>query len=374
MLLTANIVGQSGSSGPGGNQRLLCFVMDRLALAVSCGLPITRLVRALLSEPELARPGPRRAFWRQRLALLAGDLEEGRSLSEACERHLKAFLPSHFVPALRQAEQADRVREVLPLLARNLAASTRAIHSLSEALAYPLIQMVAMGSIVAGLCVFIVPKLAHLFDEMVQGQEAPRPRPLWALVRVASEFGPWLLFGALALVALGLARSCLARTARGRRLLESVCQPIPLAGRLLRRLGLVESASAMAAFLAVGVDVGTAARAAAESVETHWARRRLGRLAEAVGNGTPWAEAWAGLAVDAPLSEWMIRNAAAREQPRAGFQAVAEWATDDLNRLSRRLVRWLEPALILLNALVIGLVVYAMADALFGILYATLNL
>ena len=374
MLLTDSILGNAGVARPSRDQRLLCFVVGSLAAAVSTGMPLAPALRALAREPELAGTGIRRTAWRQRLNLVLGDLESGQPLSAAFERHLKAYLPAHFVPALRCAEEADCVGRVLPLLIANLTASIKAHHRLWGALAYPLTQFVVMASILSGLFVFIVPKFAKMFDEMAPGTYSPFTAYLGTLGYIGAHLGPLLLLAVPVLLGLDVLRRHLVRRAGGRRLIEACCERLPWAGGFLRRRGLAEAAGALAAFLAAGVDVSRAASWAADSVESRWARRRLRQFADALAAGTPCADAWTALAVRAPLSDWMVCNAVVRERPAEGFQAVAEWALDDLSRRCRNVFLWLEPALILFNATLIGTVVYALLGSLFSLIYATTNI
>ena len=374
MLLAESILGSAGASRPSHDLRLLCFVMDRLAMAVGSGMPLAPTVRALAHEPDLAGGGIRRAAWRQRLGLVGGDLEAGRTLSEAFERHLQAYLPAHFVAALRCAEQADCVGRVLPLLAAHLVASIRARHRLRGALTYPLIQFTVMASIISALFVGVVPQFLMMSSELAPDGTSPSPALLQTLAAISAHLGPVLLLALGALFGLNLLRWKLARRAGGRRALEAVCEILPGAGGFLRRRGLADAAGALTAFLATGVDVSAAAHWAAASVETRWARRHLRQFAAALAAGSPGAAAWTALAVRSPLSDWMVCNAMARERPLEGFQAVADWAQDDLNRLYRRLLLWLEPALILINAMIVAAVVYALVGSLLSTVYAILDI
>jgi general secretion pathway protein F len=373
VLTVLNLSGLSVRSSQ--DQHVLGLVMDRLALAVASGLPLASALRSLLSDPELAGGARRAAAWRKRLTLVVGEIEAGRTLSYACERHLAAFLPPHFVPALRCAEEADYVARALPLLVRNLDASIRARQSLRGACVYPLVQFAVVMAVLTGVFVFIVPKLAQVRDELAPGPEGDRFLGwLWFPSVLARHAGLLVLVGLAVVVCFLVVRWFVRRTVRGRRVMESVCRALPVLGGLWRRFGLVEGAGAVAGFLAAGADLGQAARWAAASVRTEWARSRLTRFAGAVEAGDPWADAWAQQATASPLCEWLVRNAAAREAPREGFQAVAEWALDDLNRRLRRLARWAEPALLLGNAALVALVVFTLVGALFGTVYAELGI
>lgn len=391
MLIHDTIPSQAASVRPRRGQRALQLIVGRLATAVSCGLPIAAALRTLEAEPEWSRPGMDR--WRRRLAFLAGDLEAGATLSEALERRLADHLPAHAIPAVRAAEAADCLPRVLPVLARTLCNHAPLRGQVRAALAYPAMQALTLLVVATGLLTFIVPRFVRMIDELVPGHYSPYRQILGLLSRPPAPARHWLenalaeviqavafmspkllpalvVVTALVVLAVVLRSPHRQRRPRRRPRLDGLYSRIPVIGGFWRRLGLVEAASAMGAFLAAGADLARAARSAAETVETAWAREHLRHFAEGIEAGRPWDDAWITPQTSAPLCDWMIRNAAARERPLEGFQSVADLAADALARRCRCLLRWLEPVLILANGVIIGGLVMLVAGALFDTLYA----
>ncbi|NLF18221.1 MAG: hypothetical protein GX595_13370 [Lentisphaerae bacterium] len=392
MLIHDTILSQAASVRPRRGQRALQLIVGRLATAVSCGLPMAAALRALETEPEWSRPGMDR--WRRRLAFLAGDLEAGATLSEALERRLADHLPAHVIPAVRAAEAADCLPRVLATVANALRTQRPLRRQLRAALAYPAMQALTLLFVLSGLLIFIVPRFVRMFDELVPWHYSPYrqilgllsqpPGPVLlglerafvAVIGAVTQTSPRLLLNALVVVTALVVLAAVLRPPHPRRHprrrlhLDVVYSRLPVVGGFWRRLGLVEAASAMGAFLAAGADLARAARSAAETVETAWAREHLRHFAADLEAGRPWDEAWITPRTSAPLCDWMIRNAAARERPLEGFQSVADWTADALARRCRCLMRWLEPVLILANGVIIGGVVMLVAGALFDTLYA----
>ena len=369
MLLPNTMPQTGGRWDPRGTHATLCSVLTRIAIPMEYGLPIVDVIRAMATDPDLTRSAVQQARWRERLMLLAGDLEEGRSFAYALERHLGQFLPPYFLPALSEAEAKGQLATVLPLLIRSLSGAPTAMRTLQGALTYPLIQLFMIGSVLSGLILFIVPKFLVLLHEMAPGYQGSHM--VWllhtiALVKALLPFLPLLP----ALLLLGFV---LRFVPSARQAIQDLFFGVPLFGRIPARTGLIEAASAMSAFLAAGMNMLEAARCAKSKVQRRWARQKLDRFLADLEAGKAWQQAWNTTGFSTPLTSWILENAAAREQPREGFQTVADWALEDLNRRLGSLATFLEPVFLIANGLLVGSVVYGVAGTLFDILYATLT-
>ena len=351
-----------------GSRHYLGLVMRVLASAVRCGLPLAPAFRALAEDPRLPGSKPRGRRWRERLKLVAGDVEDGHPLSDALERHASAMLPSHFLPALRCAEQSGTVERTFPVLADNLSASLASASRCRTAFAYPITQLIPICMVAAGLCVFILPKLARIFQEMGR---AGLPPPMAFLMRLWTWLPSFMiacLMVVVALAVLHLSLPALRRIPWCCDAVERFAFSVPIFGRLSRLNATLGTTQALAGYTSAGADMLTAADGAMAGVASPWARRRLEVFAESVRAGIPWVDAWCATGFGTPLHDWMIRNAAALERPAEGFQ----WMTDSLNeevaRLGRRVTRWVEPCGIIFNSAIVGLIVFSTASTLFSII------
>lgn len=336
------------------------FTIDRLAHCVTCGSSINLAIKGLLRERELTKTTIAAARWRERLTQMLGDVEAGIPLADTLERHMGKLLPSHFIPALRQAEGHERVDTVLPVLAKHLHRTREVIQLCRTALAYPIMQFLVLYTIASGLVVFIIPKFARMFEEMMPGQEPFFHR------HVLPVLHHWLTADA----ALCLLLACLAclfviyfdpKHAR-----STLWQPIahclrhlPFSGRVMDALAWLQVHECMAAFLNSGVGLAEAAELSADTIRTPRLARRLEQFVADVRNGTDWVTAWPTMHSQRPLYTWIVRNSAAREAPEEGFALAAEWLTEDILARSRRLACWVEPTCILFNAVVVGLIAFA---------------
>jgi len=351
----------------------LAVLLDALARALEHDFPLAISVRSMLDHPAmrwtwvryLSSPPGRswrsdivRTAWRDRFEKIADDLERGVALSETLERHAGKYMPPHFVVALRAAERRERLAQVVPMLARTVNDSLAARVSWRAALVYPVVLFATMFTILSGLMVFIVPKFAKIFDEMLPGEPLPLPTNL---VILASNFlKNYLVLG----LAAGMALFLLVSVAKRVRMLQPFCEQlgflVPFAGTTKRRLATLDAVHLMAGLIAAGEDMADAAECGASAARSAWVRRRLARFAQGVAAGRPWTDEWRKMRLGTPLHDWVIVNAAAREAPREGFELLTTWLAADIARRTRRMLILIEPCLMLCNAIVIGTVVYSL--------------
>jgi type II secretory pathway component PulF len=129
-------------------------------------------------------------------------------------------------------------------------------------------------------------------------------------------------------------------------------------------LPLAGLAAGMYVHLASGKGMAESAELCRDTVARPWLRRRLDRFIAEVRAGEPWADAWARMKLGSPLHEWMVRNAAARENPAEGFFQLTAWLNEEICRKHRLFLRFAEVAGILFNAALVALFVLGMFEVL----------
>jgi type II secretory pathway component PulF len=150
-------------------------------------------------------------------------------------------------------------------------------------------------------------------------------------------------------------------------MLESVVLRIPLAGRAWRRRMLLQAIQGMAALTTAGLDMIGAAEWTRDAARSVGLRSVMARFGVDLRSGMWWADAWERTGLGSPIVRWILRSAAMRENPGAGFTLALTRVSDDITASTVRLQRWLEPAAILACALVVGTCVYTMFSSLFGL-------
>jgi len=325
-----------------GAERLLGDLAPLLAGSV----PIDRALRLVASQQ---RGGRERAA---ALSLEAA-LREGRLLSAAMAG-AEAFYGSAAVAAARAGESSGTLGEALGRYVEHLRRQAELRRRLSAAVAYP-ITVILVACVAIGLLLgLVVPRLASLLDALGGAAHSPLPtRVLMALSGFVR--GPSILWLA-GLCALAL----LILLWPGRRsgsLFSRALRHMPGLGAVVQHGALSRACSTLAALLKAGVPLPEALGLCGPASGSIPLATLLHEVSTEVSRGLPMSSVlrkrrWMGL----PL----LAEATALGEETGALAEQIDWAARELesrsNARSATLLALLEPALIVMMALIVGLV------------------
>lgn len=189
--------GAPGSVAPRKGGRVPAQVVTefttQLATLSAAGIPI---VKALTILEGQTRPGP----FKNVLAALVEDVSAGTALSEAMGKHPQCF-DTLFSSMVRAGEAGGVLDTILNRLAafREKAAAIRS--KISGAMIYPVVVALVAVVVVSAVIVFVIPKFEEIFDSF--GTELP---PITRLLLDTSRFAVdywYIVFGVPVLLILG---------------------------------------------------------------------------------------------------------------------------------------------------------------------------
>ncbi|OGV74251.1 MAG: hypothetical protein A3K19_14135 [Lentisphaerae bacterium RIFOXYB12_FULL_65_16] len=174
---------RSGSAGEGTMQKLgrilglgavlktkiLCIFTRQLSTMLDAGLPLLLSLRTLQEQcGRSLRYKPLKII----LTDIVGRVEGGMSLSEALSAHPRSF-NRLYVGLVRAGEASGAMETVLSRLAEYIEKSERMKKKVKAGMTYPVVVLTIALSITLGLMIFIVPKFATMFDELLEGVPLP---------------------------------------------------------------------------------------------------------------------------------------------------------------------------------------------------------
>ncbi|HQC53558.1 MAG TPA: type II secretion system F family protein [Lentisphaeria bacterium] len=168
--------GKAGGAKTGAGFRLgapkiprkdLTTTTRQLATLLEAGLPLVRALRTLERQAKGNKPALHKV-----LGDLATQVESGATFSEALAAHPRSF-NKLYVSMVRAGEASGAMEVVLVRLAEFMEKAQRIAGKVKSAMMYPISVLVIAGGITAGLMIFIVPKFAKMFDEMLPGEPMP---------------------------------------------------------------------------------------------------------------------------------------------------------------------------------------------------------
>lgn len=225
---------RAARSGRIGTREVSQFAYQ-LSVLAEARIPLAEGLRGVAESETNAR-------FRAILTDVATRISTGSGVTEALAAH-RAVFGEVFVETVRAAEKTGSLIASLEQLAEMLERRAEAAQQIRQALTYPMLVVLAMGSAVVFLIVFVIPRFAEMFAS--RGAELPLlTRTLQALGVGMREYW-WAWAGGAACAGCGV-RAALGSTV-GRRRIDRFLRSVPYLretltalaiGRFTRTLGL----------------------------------------------------------------------------------------------------------------------------------------
>jgi type IV pilus assembly protein PilC len=261
----------------GVSRKQLTHFTTQFSTLMDAGLPIVRSLKILQSQ---MRPG----LLRNAVADLAEDVESGQSLSEAMEKHPRAFNVL-YVSMARAGEMGGVLDKILRRLAEFMERAYKVRRKVIGAMIYPIVVLCFAFALVSLLLVFIVPKFAKLFTE--RKMELPATTQLLITISDFIKTGWWIIL--LAGVALAGLYVLLLQHPRIRYLADSLVLRLPLIGALAKKGAVSRFARTMGTLLASGVPILDAIRICRDAIGNARVARELDTMHDSIKEGETMA-------------------------------------------------------------------------------------
>lgn len=225
---------------------------QQLAHLTRAGLPLgagLKLIADDLGHGRLA----------ESVRAVANAVDRGMDLGEAFEQHHGQF-PPRYARLVAAGVGAGKLPAVLLNLGRHLEMTGRLKRALWQAVAYPLVVLMAMIAAVAMLGLLVLPAFAEIYEDF----DTPLP-PLTHWVMSLHRHMWWGL-GGLGAVLLGVLFALLLPTVTswGSGLRDRVLLPLPIIGAVLKRSLLARWCDLLAVGVSAGLDLPAALRLAGD--------------------------------------------------------------------------------------------------------------
>lgn len=325
-----------------------------LADVLDSGIPMQR---ALSLFGELAPTA-----WQAALPEIREAIREGRSLSGALA-DCGLDLPDLILGMIRAGESGHGLATAIRRASEQAESSARVRAAMRSALAYPAFVATAGALTLAVMVGVVIPRFAIILSDL--GQQLPMSTRLVldiaAMARVAAL--PVLVLCALAGAHVARTR----RTADGAVAIDALLLRLPLIGEVRRAAATSRVAATLGALLDSGIAFQPALRLAAAAGGDASIARELQRSGEDIRSGESIASALRRYPALTPAALRLIDAGERTGRLVPLLDHAARMEQDRATRTIEAGVRFLEPTLILLFALVVGIVAIALLQAVYAV-------
>lgn len=342
----------------GGWGRARVAFFRSFATLVRAGVPLQRGLTVAIERAQ------NRGFADALRDVLA-DIERGEPLSVAFAHRPRAFSPL-IVAMVAAGESGGILDDVLERIAVFLERDDALRKSVAAALAYPATVLGASLALLTFLIVRVVPMFATLFASF--HVELPlSTRVLMALGDAAAR--PSTLFGAGAL-ALAAVAGCIAaqRTRRGRYAFDRLRLNLPVAGTLLRKTIVARVARMLGTLVHSGIEVSAALDVVVPVTGSPVHEAALARVAIALREGEALTPPLAATGLFDPMLIALIGVGEETGMLDVMLPKAAEYFETDVAAAIATLGAVIEPALIAVLGVIVGLIVYSVFIPLYSLI------
>jgi type II secretion system protein F len=322
----------------------IVVITRQLADMTAARLPMFRSLSVLVEQAESSS-------LRDLLETIRADVQQGKPLSEALQRHPRHF-PDLYVNMVHAGETSGHLDVVLHRLAEFLEKSMQRRSQVISALLYPAVLITVAIGAVAFILGFLIPKLSVLFEELDQAL----PLMTRILVSTADVVAKtwWVMLLAVLAIVLGL--RWYVRTPAGREAADLLALRAPLVGPIWHKMAVSRLARTLGTMLGGGVPILMALEISGNAVGNRPMSRAVEAMREEVKEGTSVAAAllihMAGVGEETgQLPEMMGR--------------VADSLDFEVDGTLGRLTTLLEPFIIIVMGGIVGFIVMAVLLPIF---------
>ncbi len=292
----------------------------------------------------------RSAAVRQLLSRVTGHLNEGQPLAEAFAQ--ERSLPDFYIEMLRMGEESGNLEKILYRLADSYDKDAEISAKVVSAITYPIILSALMLCVIVLLIVEVLP----MFEEVLTSLGGQLPAITRALLDIGRFIGEYfyILLGIVAIFVIAVIM--VRQSKNGRELLDGWALKAPIRGHIQRDIACVRFARSLSLLLRSGIGISESLRMVAATVNNLYIRVRLRKAATDVEQGRTLSQAVTPLGL---FPELLLKIIAVGEST-GHTDNVLDKAADTMERrLDERLARLttvLEPTLIIVLSLIVGIV------------------
>ncbi len=221
----------------------LAVVSRQFATMINSGLTLVRSLGILADQvenKELARI----------LSTVRTDVEQGSSLSDALERHPKAF-SNLYVAMVRAGEAGGTLDSVLLRLSDTIEKQVELRRKVKSAMSYPAVVVAVVLIILTVMLVFIVPIFKNLYSSL--GGVLPLPTRILLTVSHTVVHSSYFVVAGIVVVVIAFRRW--KKTEQGRATYDRWVLKAPVFGGLIRKISLARFSRTLASLVQSGVPI-----------------------------------------------------------------------------------------------------------------------
>lgn len=333
----------------------LSIFCRQFATMVDAGLPLVSCLNVLIEQTQKAK-------LKDALQGVYKKVQEGESLAGALKNYSQIF-PKIMISMIDAGEVGGVLDVVLNRLAVHFEKEHKVNEKVKSAMVYPAVVIFMAALSVSFILVFVLPTFLKLFDNM----KIQLPLPTRILLAVSDMLKNYWLVGIIAVIAVAAGWSYLMRQKKYQAIRDRFILQVPVFGDLFRKIAVARFSRTFGTLVHSGVPIISALDVVKQTAGNINIEDALDQAQKKVSEGTRLAVTLAGSKVFTPMVIQMIAIGEESGQLDKMLEKIAEFYESEVDETVSRLSTLMEPFLIAVLGIVIGMIVISIALPLFDV-------
>ena len=335
-------------------QELATFT-QQLANLLNSGMPLTVALNSMTHLESKGIPADVSRALKQ-------DVMEGRGLSDAMAKNRVVF-SDLYINMVRAGEQSGALVDVLRRLSDHFNRFAEVQSKFKSALIYPAVVMTVGVGIVIFFMTFMLPRFLTIFE----GLKVPLPLATRILVGISHTFSDYWWVMILLVITVVILFKRFKASEDGRRKIDSWKMNAPVIGKVFRLNMFGQFARTLSTLLINGVPVLNALKITEEIMPNVIIKEAIAKTREAVTDGKTIAQPLAQSKIFPQLMIDLIKIGEETGDVPGALKNVAETYENELTLALRVMTNLIEPAMIIVMAILVGFLLFSVLSAMFSI-------
>jgi type IV pilus assembly protein PilC len=295
---------------------------------------------------------------------LRADVEGGLLLSQAMSRHPKIF-DRLFVSMVQAGEAAGILDEVLDRVAFQIEKATQIKRRVKGAMLYPTMVLIFATLVLSGLLMFLVPVFVNIFAQL--GGELPTLTQYVVKVSDLLRHKYYIIFPGIGLSIFGLRKY--KKTESGRKKWDRIKLKVPMKiGSVVLKVTMARFSRTLSTLVSAGVDIIQALEITGQTAGNWVVEEALSDVRLKVGEGVPIAQPLVDNPIFPPMVSQMVKIGEETGELEKMLGKIADFYEDEVDAAISSLTSIVEPLMMILVGLMVGVIVIAMYLPMFKML------
>jgi len=327
----------------------LSILCSQFSIVLTAGMPIVRAVQLMAMQCRDKK-------LKKLLDQVASDVSEGYGLADSFENKGGDRLPATFIETIRAGEASGTLEESFANLQGYFEKQAEIRRKVSSALAYPIFLLVLAAVVVAIILIVAMP----VFEDTITQFGGEMPALSVMVIGVAHFFSSywWLILTVILVLVIGL--KLYSNTETGRLKFAKLRCNLPLIGDIVRMKASSQFASTISTLLTAGLPMVNAVAVASRVLDNYYLGMKLAETVPQLEEGRALYDCMIELGCFPELLVEMTGTGEETGTLEGTLKTVGNYFDQEVNFATARAVGVLQPAILIVMGVVIGIVVIAM--------------